>query len=613
MKQATRTIPRAGPKALVRVGITKTEHLQPTMKAVRMLSEQINNDQLTVYVQQERDDEIYLPYHTPRQERTLKALTLLLGPETDYELRRRASRHVARRGMAALPLLLHTLNHHPEITSPAWPWWPPQYEHCSRLLLHLCQQAHLPLESILQDATLTQPIGPVLWISIIEAVDAQPQAKYETLLRNGLQAAWETTRYAAAMALANLAETEPLHKETLVALHSCLHAQEMLPVRLATAYALLRSNDNNGIQTLMSLLTEHVPTEVRKATVFMLASEPPEHLSSQHQKRLTQLLLHALQEEHHDIRQYAARALSGIALASTPLLLCPLLDSGTPSTQIAALLALEEMAQCQELRSFMRKHVVSNILPLLHSTQVEVRRQSSHTLASIGGEYVMAALGTALYLHEQKGYIEAIEGLRLLYGVLRTPKRAHVTRWLLSTLCSTQEEVQVTALDSLAYLVWQAHVQRHKEASTEICTAILEDGRAAQLLNSSSAWVRQRAIELLCMLNNQSPTLHSQLVHLLHMDDDSGVRACIAFILGQIHAHWAIPDLLLTLLDPDTQVAITALHTLGELANFDHAIVAYSIQELTFLQEAKEEDEDELVKEARLILKEWRKKCRSLV
>lgn len=575
-----------------------------------MLSEQINNEQLTTYLRQKHDNEIYLPYHTPMQERTLKALTLLLGPETTYELRLQAARHLSRQGTAMLPLLLHTLSHFPEITSPAWPAWPPQYEHCGRLLLHLCQQAHLPLENILQHATLTQPIGPVLWISMIEAVDVQPQAVHETLLRDGLQTAWETTRYAAAMSLANLAGTVPLQEETLVTLRTCQQPHETLPVRLAASYALLRCEDTSGVEMLIRLLTENVPAEVRKATVFVLASEPPTSLSPQQQNQLSQLLLHALTEEQLDIRQYAVRALGGIAVPSTPHLLHPLLTAtATPSTQVAALLALEEMAKRNGIRAAMQRQMLaSDILPLLRSVHHEVRQQASYTLANIGGPFVMAALGAALFLHEQRGHVEAIEGLRLLHGVLRTPTCIHVVQWLLSTLRSSQEKIQVTALDSLAYLVWQTRAQRHKTVNVAICSIILEDGTPMQLLASTSAWVRQRAIELLCMLDNQPPILHSQLIYLLHTDSDSGVRACIAYILGQVHADWAIPHLLHTLLDIDTHVAITALHALGTLASSENAIVMYSLQELTLLRYIENGEENELVTEAQSLLKEWRKK-----
>ena len=592
--------------SLLRYSPAKAEN----QKAVHMLSEQMNNEQLTTCVRQQPDTAIYLPYHTPRQERALKALTLLLGPETDYEIRLRAARQFARQGTVVLPLLLHTLNHYPEITTPAWPAWPPQYEQCGRLLLHLSQQAHLPLENILHHATLTQPIGPVLWTSIIEAADVQPQAVHEPLLRNGLQTAWETTRYAAAMALANLAGTVPLQEQTLLTLRTCQHPHETLPVRLAASYALLRCEDASGIEALITLLTSNVPDEVRKATVFVLANEPPTHLSTQHQKHLSQLLLIALQEEQHDIRQYAARALAGIATPSTPPLLRPLLDAaGTPSTQVAALLTLEEMGRRNDIRTAVRRHMLAtDILPLLRSAHHDVRQHASYTLAAIGGPFVVAALGTAIFLREQRGHVEAIEGLRLLHGVLRTPTCTHAVQWLLSTLHSPQEEVQVTALDSLAYLVWQTRTQRHKTANVAICSAILDDGTPMQLLASSSAWVRQRAIELLCMLDNQPPTLHSQLIHLLHTDSDSGVRACIAYILGQVHADWAIPHLLHTLLDIDTQVAITALHALGELASPENAIVMYSIQELALLRHIENEEENELVTEAQLLLKEWIKK-----
>src|SRR6266487_6568537 len=68
-------------------------------------------------------------YRKYNQEHTLAALALLLGPETSYAMRLRAARRLARQGPSVLPTLLTTLNAYPEITSPPWPYWPPQYEH----------------------------------------------------------------------------------------------------------------------------------------------------------------------------------------------------------------------------------------------------------------------------------------------------------------------------------------------------------------------------------------------------------------------------------------------------------------------------------------------------
>jgi len=444
---------------------------------------------------------------------------------------------------------------------------------------------------------------------VIEAVDAQSDAAYESLLRNGLAAPWETTRYAAAMALANLTSIVPLHASTRAALRMCQSTQEPVSIRLAASYALLRSEDNSGIEVLMKLLADNMTGEVCKATIFVLATEPPTHLSLQQHERLTQLLLTALIDENTEISQLAARTLGSIAHPSTPLLLFPLLAASLPSVQLAALLALEEMAQRKTIRLTLRQHMLSaNILPLLRSASSTVRRQASYTLAAIGGEYVTAVLGTALLNSEHIGQIEAIEALRLLHGVLRHPTRAKVVQWLLYVLAQSHEKIQVTALDSLAYLVWQTRTRRKLLASTAICAAISQDGTPLQLLASPHAWVRQRAIELLCMLDNQPPVLHAQLLHLLHNDTDSGVRACIAFILGQVTARWAIPALLLALLDSDEHVAITALNALAQLATSDDAIVLYSVQELAAFGSTAEHNEDALRTSARLLLKKWRAK-----
>src|SRR5258708_498491 len=81
-----------------------------------------------------------------QQEQIFAALALLLGPDTDYPKRQRAAQRLAKVGPELLPLLLYTLHICPPITVPGWPWWPPQYEQTSRLLIQLSQNAHLSLE-----------------------------------------------------------------------------------------------------------------------------------------------------------------------------------------------------------------------------------------------------------------------------------------------------------------------------------------------------------------------------------------------------------------------------------------------------------------------------------
>src|SRR5690242_12526783 len=75
-----------------------------------------------------------------------EALALLLAPDTEYHTRVQVTRRLARCGPSILPLVLSKLSNAQEILKPAWPWWPPQYEHCSRLLANLSQKTHLRLD-----------------------------------------------------------------------------------------------------------------------------------------------------------------------------------------------------------------------------------------------------------------------------------------------------------------------------------------------------------------------------------------------------------------------------------------------------------------------------------
>src|SRR5579859_1805988 len=261
-----------------------------------------------------------------QQESTRAALALLLGPDTDYHIRVRATRRLARQGPAILPLLLTTLNHYPEITSPPWPWWPPQYEHCSRLLLYLSQKAQIPLEDLLQHPCVSQPVGPVLWTSIIEAAGLQPYEDYEALLCQGLALLWMSVRYAAAMALANRARRTDLQPTTreILRLHQSEH--EALPVRLNTSYALLNSGEECGLDALIQILQMPGSLEARKAAAFLLATESSIPLSIAQRERLTVHLLPILQEPHTEQALYAAQALSKIALPSVLPVLGELLE-----------------------------------------------------------------------------------------------------------------------------------------------------------------------------------------------------------------------------------------------------------------------------------------------
>ncbi len=185
----------------------------------------------------------------------------------------------------------------------------------------------------------------------------------------------------------------------------------------------------------------------------------------------------------------------------------------------------------------------------------------------------MAALGVVILDSDHPGHVEAIEGLRLLHGGLRRPTRTKVMRWLLQALHQPREEVQVTALDSLSYLMRQAHKRGQMKTLRKIIHEIMLDGAFPRLLSSPSAWVRQRTVELLAMVNLQLYTFQQQLAQLLLSDNDSGVRACIAYHLGQGRVRQAIPALLQALLDTDESVAETAFNSLERVAGPNDAIV----------------------------------------
>ncbi len=545
------------------------------------------------------------------RESILATLALLLGPETDYYVRERATKRLIRLGSEVLPMLLATLNNYPEITTPPWPWWPPQYEHSGYLLTQLSQSAQIPIEALLQHPAVSQPPGPVLWTSVIEAVGLLSHSSYELLLCEGLRAPWMMVRYAAAMALANLAGKVTLLGPTLEELRAHRCEEESIPVQLVVAYALLRQGDSSGIETLIRLLRSEASEEARKAAAFVLTTsfhspKPCVALPSAQRERLTRSLIVLLQDQNEEVATHAASALGRIASLSALPLLYSLLNSSQPQVQITALTALEEMAGRAIVRRAIRHHaLVAHVVGLLRAEEPEVRRQACYTLAACGGEYATAALGMIIFNSDHPGHIEAIEGLRLLHGGLRLPTRTKIVRWLRQALHRPQEEVQVTALDSLSYLLWQARTHNRRKAFHEISNEIMFDGTLSRLLSSPSSWVRQRTVELLSMFDSQLCAFRRQLIQLLRFDNDSGVRACIAYNLGQVGARWAMPALLQALLDTDDSVAETALSSLGRLACPGDSIVVYVVKELATCDPG-EHGVNRLAQFARALLKKWR-------
>jgi HEAT repeat protein len=563
----------------------------------------------------QRDIPITEPYiyQEHAQERIRASLALLLGAGADEDIRLRAVRRIMRQGTQLLPLVLTTLNTYPEITSPPWPWWPPQYRDCARLLLYYCRETSILPDALLHHPAITQPIGPVLWISAIEAAELLPHtSRFELFFCNGLTASWDTVRYAAVMALANLADSVSLQQQSVEALSTCLNETKTLSLRLALAFALLRQRDERGLEELLRLLDLDMPVETRKAAAFVLATEPPVHLSVAQRTRLVRLLLAGLRDQCAEIGLYAADVLSKIAPPSILPTLCSLLPGAEPQMQIAILTTLEGMADRSIMRNAMQQEAVPALVaPLMEATMLEVRKQAGYTLAALGGAYVMAKLGATILNHEHQGRIEAIESVRLLRGAFRVPTCHKLVSWLLSTLQEPQEQVQVTALDSLGYLAWQARARGRKQAFMVISREIWREGTAFNLLHSTSAWVRQRTLELLSVLDGQPQAFHEQLLHLLHHDQDNGVRACAAYLCGHIAAQWAMPDLIEALRDSDEHVAQTALNALGCVAHENDTIAVYVLKELAMPTQKKKGEMHQLVRSARAILRAWEKKSYS--
>jgi len=459
---------------------------------------------------------------------------------------------------------------------------------------------------LLEHPVVQKPIGPVLWISILEATEHNAKKNDESLLIQGLATPWVTVRYAAAMALAQSSHM-PLQPTTQAILNDHLGEQEAFPVRLVAAHALIRCGDANGHEALIRLMDESIPLEVRKAVLFMLATEPAIAFPPPLQERPIELLLQALHHTDNDIVQYAGHALSKVAQVNTLPKLLDNLEGGRVSVQLAVLTTLEELAQQKNMRQAIRqRNLPAHILPFSQSPNPELRQQACYTLAACGGEYAVAALGTLVLNPHHPCHLEAIESLRQLQGVLRAPLRESVVRWLLHALLSPLEDVQVTVLSTLTALLWQAHNHQRTQAKYAIEQEILTDGTIVQLLEAPGTWVRQRAAELLMLLGHCSQStqpLPGPLEQTLLNDSDSGVRARIAYMSGQLMARWAIPGLIQTLLDTDEQVAQTALRALIRMITLDEPIILAAIAELA----ACSPEECPVAQEARFFLKKWRK------
>jgi hypothetical protein len=369
----------------------------------------------------------------------------------------------------------------------------------------------------------------------------------------------------------------------------------------------MRSNDVNGYEVLIRLLDESIPVEARKAVLFILATEPLLPFPSPQQEYLIPLLLNALHHPDTDIVQYASHTLSKVAQASTLPKLLDHLETAHVPAQIALLVTLEELAHQKKMRQAIRqRNIPAHILSFCQSPNPDLRHQACYTLAACGGEYAVAALGTLVLNPHHPCHLEAIESLRQLQGVFRTPLRESIVRWLLHALLSSSEEVQVTVLSTLTALLWQAYKEQRIQARHAIEREILSDGTVLQLLYAPGAWVRQQAAELLILLEQASNSVQQLprfLEHTLLNDSDSRVRAGIAYTSGQLMARWAIPGLIQTLLDADEEVAQTALQALIRMVTPEEVIILAAIAEIA----ACSREEYSVAKDAHLFLKRWRR------
>ncbi|MBO0781541.1 MAG: HEAT repeat domain-containing protein, partial [Ktedonobacteraceae bacterium] len=393
----------------------------------------------------------------------------------------------------------------------------------------------------------------------------------------------------------------------------CMHigAEEALPVRLTAAYTLLSCRKAAGLETLLQFLDAREEEEARKAAVYMFATELPFQITEAQREQLSLCLLQLLRDTNPDIAMHAAHALSKIAWPTLMMPLSQMLGEKEVPVQVAVLICMEEIARRDSMRDELQQSgLPTRILPLLRSETVEVRRQASYTLAACGGEYALAALGTILLRQDHPGRLEAIESLRLVRGALRPPTRIKILRWLLQLLNSTEEITQVTALDSLAYLLWQASTRGRKRSWYELGDELLSDGTITELLYHASAWVRQRAVELFRLLGQrvaEHPEVYQRLQQLLQYDEDSGVRASVAYTFGQLGTRQAVAALLRALIDVDRHVALTALNALEATSTPDDTIIVFALKELTRYGLKGDQDGEQLIQKAEEILKKWRR------
>ncbi len=518
------------------------------------------------------------------EERTRAALMLLLGTETEHTTRMQAMQRLVRQGPTVLPLFLSLLHTMPEITTPSWPQWPPQYEYCSRLLYRLCRKSGLSLNDIMSHAIVQLHPGPVLWVTILEASKYKPTMGDEHLLCAGLEVEWVTVRYAAAIALATFATKTPLAPETLHLLQKHQHTQEVYEVRLAASYTLLHSGEDAGLCGLLQLLESSTPSEIQRASAFVLATKLEMPLSPRQKEVLQHHLLAVLINTPTEIALFAARALRHAASPNLIDTLQTMLYSEDEQNQIHILTALEAIALRAPLRTYLRHTMLpAYLLTVLHSQQQALRHQAAYTLGAIGGEYIMAAFGTILLDPTHPGHLQVIESLSIFHKALHRTQRTTIVRWLICCARHAQEETQLAALEALTHLLWRARTHGPKRVWYDLSQEILQAMHFASLLHATSIPTRLYTIELIGMLDSSQELLiplYQELLILLQTDRSSDIRANIALLYGQCMFSEAIPHLIPAVLDQDEQVAGAALVALERMATYQRELIAYVIGEL---------------------------------
>jgi HEAT repeat protein len=251
---------------------------------------------------------------------------------------------------------------------------------------------------------------------------------------------------------------------------------------------------------------------------------------------------------------------------------------------------------------------LTHMLPLLQSSDTGVRRQACYTLAAIGGEYATAVFGTIVLDKTHLSHLYAIESLRHLYHNNRAPLRTAIIRWLLQAICESNEMGQACALESLIFLLWQAHKQRKSTYWHNMSKEVLQHESIQHVLQSQHASIRQKAIQLLGLSSsylNTIGSLHPLLLCMLRSDRDPQIRAGVANLCKIMKARWALPDLLQALLDPDTNVAQAALTSLETIATAKDATVLCTLTEITHLHTTTDPVQLDLASRARLLLQKW--------